>query len=234
MKLKKITAAVLVIAAISSVTAYAEEFTDIDGHWAEQIILDLAEKGVVNGVTASSFKPEGTVTRVEFLKMAMEAAGIKTVEFRNAECLDATEKDWYSGYLQSALDKGLIPAEMINNYSIEVVTKEDENGNITSKAIYNGAFVGNLPITREEMASIAQVTYQYSLNAITLASMEKPVDLEFTDADLISEWALPNVRLACAQGFIVGMDDGSFLPKSTATRAQAAAIISRIMEKLNK
>ena len=120
---------------------------------------------------------------------------------------------------------------MISNYSVDVVSKVDESGNFVSKAIYNGAFVGNLPITREEMASVAQITYQYSLNANTMNNMNAAIELEFADKDLISAWAVPNVKLACAQGFIEGMDNGMFAPKSTATRAQAATIISRILEK---
>lgn len=231
MKLKKIAAVILTVAAISSSAAYAADFTDIKGHWAEQTINALAEKGVVNGVTQTAFRPEGTVTRAEFLKMAMEASSIKPVDFRMGECLDAVAKDWFGGYLQSALDKGLIPSNMISNYSVDVVSKVDESGNVVSKAIYNGAFVGNLPITREEMASVAQITYQYSLNANTMNNMNAAIELEFADKDLISAWAVPNVKLACAQGFIEGMDNGMFAPKSTATRAQAATIISRILEK---
>lgn len=231
MKLKKIAAVILTVAAISSSAAYAADFTDIKGHWAEQTINALAEKGVVNGVTQTAFRPEGTVTRAEFLKMAMEASSIKPVDFRMGECLDAVAKDWFGGYLQSALDKGLIPSNMISNYSVDVVSKVDESGNFVSKAIYNGAFVGNLPITREEMASVAQITYQYSLNANTMNNMNAAIELEFADKDLISAWAVPNVKLACAQGFIEGMDNGMFAPKSTATRAQAATIISRILEK---
>lgn len=231
MKLKKIAAVILTVAAISSSAAYAADFTDIKGHWAEQTINALAEKGVVNGVTQTAFRPEGTVTRAEFLKMAMEASSIKPVDFRMGECLDAVAKDWFGGYLQSALDKGLIPSNMISNYSVDVVSKVDESGNFVSKAIYNGAFLGNLPITREEMASVAQITYQYSLNANTMNNMNAAIELEFADKDLISAWAVPNVKLACAQGFIEGMDNGMFAPKSTATRAQAATIISRILEK---
>ncbi|MCC8168974.1 MAG: S-layer homology domain-containing protein [Oscillospiraceae bacterium] len=230
---KIITAVILSIYALSS-TAYAAEFTDISGHWAEQTIISLADKGVVNGITAETFKPEGTVTRAEFLKMSMEAAGIETVELRRSECLDANSKDWFGGYLQSALDKGLIPSDMISNYSVDVVSKENSDGTITSKAIYNGAFTGNLPITREEMASLVQIMYQYSLNASTMKDLTEAADLEFTDNDSISSWAFSYVRLAYAQGFIEGMDDGSFSPKATATRAQAAVIISRVLEKIGE
>jgi hypothetical protein len=231
MNFKKAIAAIIAIAAISQSAVYAADFTDIKGHWAEATINALADKGVVNGVSATLFKPEGTVTRAEFLKMAMEASNIKAVDYRMGECLDASEKDWFNGYLQSALDKGLIPSEMISNYSVDVVSRNDENGNVQSKALYNGAFVGNLPITREEMAAIAQITYQYSLNANTMKNMQASTDLGFADTNSISTWALAYVKLAYAQGFIMGMDDNTFLPKATVTRAQAATIVSRILDK---
>ncbi len=234
MKLKKITAAVLAAAVMTANAAYAASFTDIWGHWAEKIIIRLADSGVINGITPTKFAPEGTVTRAQFLKMAMETNGIKPVDFREGECLDAVKTDWCGGYMQSALDKGLIPSEMIGGYSVNVVSQTDADGNITSKAVYTGAFGPNTPINREEMAVITQNTYQYSLNASTMRDMSEPGKKEFSDAENISEWALASVKLACAQGFIEGMDDGSFAPTATATRAQAAAIISRVMDKVKK
>lgn len=234
MNLKKLTAAVLAAAALTSTAAYAVEFNDIRGHWAEATINALAAQGVVNGVTPTTFNPEGTVTRAEFLKMAMETNNIKTVEYRAGECLDATGNDWFKGYLQSALDKGLIPAEMISGYGVKVVSETDADGNVTSKAVYNGAFGGSAPINREEMAVLTQNTYQYALNANTMKDLSEAGKKEFADAENISGWALAGVKLACAQGFIEGMDDGTFAPKSTATRAQAAAIISRVLDKVKK
>ncbi len=234
MKIKKITAAVLAAAVMTANAAYAASFTDIWGHWAEKVIIRLADSGVINGITPTEFAPEGTVTRAQFLKMAMETNGIKPVDFREGECLDAVGSDWFSGYMQSALDKGLIPSEMIGGYSVNVVSQTDAEGNVTSKAVYTGAFGPDTPINREEMAVITQNTYQYSLNASTMRDMSEAGKKEFSDAENISEWALASVNLACAQGFIEGMDDGSFAPKATATRAQAAAIISRVMDKVKK
>ena len=74
--------------------------------------------------------------------------------------------------------------------------------------------------------------YQYVLNANTMKGLAEKTDLSFTDDSEISEWAKSGVRLAAANGFINGMEDGSFQPKSTATRAQAAAVISRVIEKV--
>lgn len=227
MKFKKYIALALVTFMLPASSAFAADFTDIKGHWAEEIITDLADKGIVKGYTENKFAPDGTVTRAEFLKMAMEITGIKTVPYRYGECLEAKSSDWFAPYLQSALDKGIIPDNMITAYNVKVVKNNDG----TTKAVYSGAFNGNLAITREEMAVIAQYTYQYTRNANTMKDMADSTDLTFTDVNDISGWAYETVKLAAAQGFIGGMDDGTFAPKATATRAQAATIISRMMNK---
>ena len=229
MKLKRYIAAALaaamIIAATATLSVSAAEFTDISGHWAEATIIDLADRGIVNGVSATEFNPDGTVTRAEFLKMAMEVMGIGTVPFRKGECLETQSTDWYAPYLQSALDKGLIPDNMIAGFNLDVHRQEDG----TIKAIYSGAFNGYIPITREEMAVIAQYVYQYTRNANTMRHMVEGAKLRFSDSDSISGWAHEAVKLAYAQGFIDGMDDGTFSPNLTATRAQAATIISRMI-----
>ena len=229
MKIKRFVAAAVTAAMMVSaaVTSFAAEFTDISGHWAEETIIDLADRGIVNGVSATEFNPDGTITRAEFLKMAMEVMKIETVSVRNGECLDAKVVDWYAPYLQSALDKGLIPDNMIAGFNLDVKRQEDG----TIKAIYSGAFNGYIPIIREEMAVLAQYMYQYTRNANTMKSMKAGVELPFTDADDISGWAHEAVKLAYAQGFIDGMSDGRFEPKTTLTRAQAATIISRMITK---
>ena len=226
MKLRKIIAAVATAAMmLTSLSASAASFTDISDHWAENTIIELADKGIVNGVSATEFNPDGTVTRAEFLKMAMEAMDINTVAVRNGECLDAKGGDWYAPYLQSALDKGLIPDNMVAGYNLDVKRQEDG----TIKAIYSGAFNGYIPILREEMAVIAQYMYQYTRNANTMKNMKPGEDLPFTDADSISGWAREAVKLAYAQNFIDGMGDGTFAPKAAMTRAEAATIISRMI-----
>lgn len=130
-------------------------FTDIDGHWAEGYIKTLADKGMADGTGDGKFNPDGTVTRAEFLKMAMDACGIVGHAYREGECLDATNDDWYCYYLQGALDKGLIPEQMINNYKRNLFNKTDKDGHVSAAVIYKGLFNGSAPITREEMTAIA-------------------------------------------------------------------------------
>ncbi|HIT85577.1 MAG TPA: S-layer homology domain-containing protein [Candidatus Ornithomonoglobus intestinigallinarum] len=225
---KQIIAAAAALAISFSAAAYAAEFNDIKGHWAENTINRIADLGIVNGVSEHEFDPDGAVTRAEYLKMIMELTDIETVTPREGECLDG-EGTWYAPYLQSALDKGLIPKEMIASYRADINVTTDESGNTMSSVVYRGAFNGELQVDREEMAVLTMHMYQYASDSAGMLNTQGSVS--FTDTDSISVWAQPSVRLAVSVGFIEGMGDGSFQPMNTATRAQAATIIGRILDR---
>lgn len=229
---KRIFAVAAVAVMLFTSTAQAVNFTDITNHWAKDSIITLAEKGVVNGVTDTEFMPDGEVTRAQYLKMIMEATGVATKPIREGECLDARSTDWYGIYLQGALDCGLIPKDMVIGYSESVDYAVDENGNATyTKVIYKGAFNGDLPIKREEMAVLTQYMYQYTRTILTNQKADTENVADFADTDKISEWAKTPVKQAVANGFMDGMDNNMFNPEATATRAQAATVILRVLNK---
>lgn len=226
--MKKIISIAVILAAFISSSASAVNFTDTHGHWAEYTIDRLSNMGIVDGVGNGNFNPNGTVTRAEYLKMIMELYGIETVNPRSGECLDASVNDWYAPYLQGALDKGLVPQDMIASYSVRIT----ENENSDAKVVYYGAFNGGLAITREEMAVITQNMYQYNVTEETVGDMLKAASLSFADTSEISPWALQCVKLTVAEGFMEGMNDNLFEPKANATRAQAATILGRIIDSM--
>lgn len=229
--MKKIIILALAMSLVSN-TVFAVSFTDIENHWAKDSITTLADKGIVNGVTDTEYMPDGTVTRVQYLKMIMETVGLPQKPVRDGECLDAGIYDWYAGYLQGALDCGLIPKDMVEDYSEDVIYTVDENGKATeTKVAYAGKFNGNTPITREEMAVLTEYMYQYTRTILTNPKETDVKDTKFADNDEISEWAKASVNRAVADGFMDGMDSNMFNPKDTATRAQAATVILRVLNK---
>ena len=115
---------------------------------------------------------------------------------------------------------------MIASYKANVTVNNGE-----SSVRYTGAFNGNLPIEREEMAALSMNLYQYVLDSSNANTLTPPTSVRLTDIDKVSVWAQPSVRLAVAAGFIEGMDDGSFQPRENATRAQAATILGRILDR---
>ena len=108
---------------------------------------------------------------------------------------DVTTADWAYSYIASAVEKGII------------------------KGVSETKFGKGLNITREDMAVILN-------RAIGKESEFKNTDTsKFNDYNEISAYAKDSVLLLSEMGIINGFGDGSFMPKGTATRAQAAQMI---------
>ena len=65
-----------------------------------------------------------------------------------------------------------------------------------------------------------------------MKGLAEPDELAFSDNADISRWAQSGVKMAVANGLINGMGDGTFRPKSTTTRAQASAVLVRLIDKI--
>ena len=213
-----------------------EVFTDIAGHWAEDEIISMQESGLVKGIGDGKFAPDVSVTRAEFLKMAMEAAGIPSHAYREGECLDAAIDDWYCFYLQSALDKGLIAPEMTGGTAeaaLKTVAEATEEKEAVTVDImsYTGEFKGNTPITREEMAVIAMRCLSYAAKHSDKEIKTTAEETGIADSG-ITESYMNTVEAAYSYGLLIGMEDGSFHAKDNLTRAQAVTVMARIAEML--
>lgn len=83
----------------------------------------------------------------------------------------------------------------------------------------DGTFRPDAPITRQELAVMVA-------RALDEAD---PGTVNFTDAEAIEDWAAVPVAQAAAMGIVTGFEDGTFRPQETATRAQAAVMLSRLV-----
>ena len=53
---------------------FAVTFSDVQGHWAEQYIMELTDKGIINGMGDGTFNPQGSIKYGEFFKLIMVAS----------------------------------------------------------------------------------------------------------------------------------------------------------------
>lgn len=117
-------------------------FTDIGSvAWAKTAILDLAEKGIINGVGDGKFMPASYIKREEAVKMLVEAFDLKgnaDVAFR-----DVSKSNWYYDAVLNAVGSGVV------------------NG-ITEKEFGAGKY-----ITRQDLATMAYraLVSKYNINA---------------------------------------------------------------------
>lgn len=175
-------------------------FGDIKNHWAESDIEFLATRGIVAGRTDKLFEPEGRVTRAEFVTLVVKALGLKP-EIGSKSFKDVEETVWYYEYIETA-------------YKANIVKGSDGN------------FRPNDFISREEMSVII-------INAISLKNkaMEgSSSDIEgFTDACMVSDWAIPALQKAVKAGIIHGRSGSVLGPLDNGTRAEAVVMIKSLV-----
>ena len=189
------------------------QFTDVaEDAWYHDYVYDLVYRGVVNGMTATTYEPEGKLTRAQFVKLLAcslaDAETLKTYEGKHP--FKDSEGHWAEAYIAWAKDKGIVEGVSATEFDPEA------------------------PITREQMATIFG---RYALKqGIELPKDAAPAE-SFPDADKISEYAREFVELMRIAGILNGYEDGTFRPQNTATRAEAAKLFSvflSITDKLAK
>ncbi|MDQ0196709.1 pullulanase [Paenibacillus wynnii] len=171
-----------------------------EGYWASEAIKSLSAKQIVNGATASEFRPKNNVSRAEFTAMLVRALGVKA-EGQTAFADIATDA-WYSSYVATAIKLGIV------------------NGR--SKDM----FAPNATISREEMA----VMLVRALEAKQGKKMESTANqLTFSDASSIHAWAASYVNSAAELGLVQGRSNNQFVPAGLMTRAESAQVIYTLM-----
>lgn len=92
----------------------------------------------------------------------------------------------------------------------------------------NGTFSPNQNITREQLAVML---YKYaSVKNYNLTSFSKALDV-FSDKGQVSSYATDAMKWAVTQEIISGKGNGKLDPKGTATRAECAAMVMKLLQK---
>ncbi|MGG4142381.1 glycosyl hydrolase 53 family protein [Paenibacillus algorifonticola] len=191
--------------------AYADvSFDDIAQYpWAKIAIEGLAAKGIVQGTAAGKFQPAGSVTRAQFVHMLVQAFGLASKDGASTKLSDIKAGSWY--------EQSVLAAE--------------QNGIIKGRA--DGSFGINASITREEMAvMLYRAAKQSGFAADAGAAQPTGAAASFTDAGQISDYAQEAVAAIKQLGLISGMGNGAFAPQATATRAQSAVVIAKVLSVL--
>lgn len=109
----------------------------------------------------------------------------------------------------------------IGDWFSQAVAWAYENGIVTGTS--EKTFSPYELITREQMAVMI---FRYARHSA--ASWQNRNVPEFTDSADISSWALEAINWSATAGISNGYSDGSFMPKGSATRAEAAVMLLRL------
>lgn len=179
-------------------------FTDVPStHWAFNVIISLHDKGIVGGYPDGTFRPENNITRAEFTTFLTKALGIAEEKPAKPTFKDVAPGNWYYGRVEAAFKAGLV------------------------KGYDTGEFRPNALITRQEMT----VILVRAMGMVNSASSNAGVKTRFADDSSIASWARGFVFVSAQQGLVTGYSDNTFGPDKNATRAEACAMIYKLLEK---
>ena len=179
-------------------------FTDVNkGDWFYDPVKYVVMKGYMAGTSANTFGPNEALTRAMVVQILYAIKSKPPVEKR-AGFTDVPSGEWYYDAVSWAADKGIVAG------------------------FEDNTFRPNQNVTREELATMLRAFTAYS-NADTNANGS--VD-GFADAATISGWAVDHIKWAVGHQIMAGKPGNLVDPKGTATRAEMATMIYRLMSEV--
>ena len=184
---------------LSMVLPASAAFTDIQDSQLQKQVSVLQMLGVIGGTSASTFSPNGTLSRAQFCKMAVVLLGRENEEplYRNRTIFpDVKSSHWARGYINLAV-------------SVDVGGSTGENGQTTGgvkliRGMADGTFQPDRAITYAEAVTILMRVLGYS------------------DTDAGMNWPTGYLQLAAKLGVTDGLS--GLNANSSLTRAQAATM----------
>ncbi|MBN7774224.1 immunoglobulin-like domain-containing protein [Clostridium aminobutyricum] len=190
------------------VIAYNDmNFDDTKNHWADTNITYLGAREVVKGMTESTFAPNATITRAQFVQILANINGEDLSQYTDTAFDDVKATDWYSASALWAKKAGIAQGA-------------------------NGKFDPNTTITRQDMA--VMIT-RYAANVDRISLNTGDYETTFSDSSTIASYAVEAVKGMKAAGIINGVQNSqgtyNFNPGSSATRAETATMIVNYLKR---
>ena len=183
-------------------------FADISGHWAQQLILRMADSNIINGIELDGrtyFKPDDSMTRAQFAQVIAKSEGLLTGDLSGVSLpyTDAADiQPWAQNAVKAMYKNGIMSG------------RSNDSGKTFS-------FDADASITRSEAMTVLG-------RLIPDAKIRRP---DFTDSMDIYEWAYEGISRLYGEGVIQGYSDGSINPNGNITRAEAISMMSRLPSK---
>ena len=229
----------------AAVNADAGVFPDVTNHWAREDIITLSGLGIVNGYADRTFKPDDTLTRAQFITMLYRLAGKD-----GAGAAAAKESDESAVNAENDIDADIAAdnttgtaADTTNDvppsggtgftdvaadaYYVKAVMWATENG--IARGVGDGKFAPDAQIARQDMAVIIS-------NYIHCTGWNAPFEkapITFADSGDIAGYAAEAVSFIQQHGIINGRTATAFAPLGYTTRAEAAAVLVRLLIRMN-
>jgi hypothetical protein len=179
-------------------------FTDVaDSAWYVDAVTFLAARGITGGTMETTFSPDGTLTRGQFITLLMRAYDMAADE-NTANNFSDAGNTYYTGYLAAA-----------------------RRLDITS-GVGDNKFAPEQAITRQEMFTLLYNALK-ALDKLPAGDSGKTL-ANFTDSDSVADWATEALTALAKSGIVAG-SGGKLDPTVGSTRAQMAQVLYNLLGK---
>lgn len=124
----------------AAVTSFKDVPKRLDHHDA---ILNLSERGIIQGYEDGTFRPDATLTRAHASKILALSLKLDTKNVKNPGFKDLNKNQWYYGYVAALANSGYI------------------------SGFEDGTFRPNAPMTRAQASKIIDLSYKLPSEAKT-------------------------------------------------------------------
>lgn len=204
---KRAHAAVMTLAVTVGLTglAQAASFVDVQGHWAQNAIVELSNAEVIGGYPGGQFRPEGNITRAEIATILVKALGLSVPTVTYSSFRDVPANHWAAPYIEAVQRAGLVSGYPGNIFKPSQNISRTEVLAILAKAKGNG-----MPTE----AAADQILSNYA------------------DAQQVPGWAEPAVAATVQAGVIANRPTRTNYidPYRYATRAEVAAMVDNLRD----
>ena len=179
-------------------------FTDVsDNAWYADAIAFLAARQITSGTTETTFSPDATLTRGQFITLLLRAYGIDVGNSTADNFADAGNT-YYTGYLAAAKRLGI------------------------TNGVGDNKFAPDQAITRQEMFTLLYNALK-TIDQLPDGNSGKTLS-DFSDSGSISAYAQEAMSYLIKTGVVSG-SNGQLSPTATTTRAQMAQVLHNLLSK---
>lgn len=185
----------------SFAVAYADNsFDDLENvQWAKQAIAAMAARDIIRGTSASSYAPQQSIQRADFIALLVRALGLQGTDNSTAMFSDVQEDDYFYNELAIARELGIANGFEDNTFRPDSSLSRQDMMVLAARAL---------------AAAGKQTGASGSLDA-------------FSDADSVAGYARDQIARLVQAGIVNGKN-GKLAPQDELTRAEAAVILYRI------
>ena len=184
-----------------AVGTWSNPFSDLsEQDWYYDDVVFAQVNGLLIGTASDTFSPQGPVTRATVATLLYRLAGEPAAEGAPL-FTDVSQGAWYGQAVQWAAQAGV------------------------AQGVGGGRFDPDAPVSRQDLAVFL---YRY----MTYAGIEPPVTQQyivFADQEDIADYAQQAIQVLYKLGILQGVEEDSVNPLGGATRAEAAAMLHRLL-----